>query len=132
MCAQLCQRGQFVEAAAPFGRIDVNLNETSCHDVLLARLPVVALGDAVDGPVHVLAEAVLGARPLDGGDDVITEPAPAAGPIGRLSARQRFHWLVAPRSTVIQTSAVHSGLCEEPGAALEHLMKCMVLPVEEG
>lgn len=56
----------------------------------------------------------------------------AAGPIGRLSARQRFHWLVAPRSTVIQTSAVHSGLCEEPGAALEHLMKRMVLPVEEG
>lgn len=56
----------------------------------------------------------------------------AAGPIGRLTARQRFHWLVAPRSTVIQTSAVHSGLCEEPDAALEHLMKRMVLPVVEG
>jgi hypothetical protein len=50
-----------------------------------------------------------------------------AGPIGQLSARQRFHWLVAPRSTVIQTSAVHSGLCGEPHAALEHLMQRMVL-----
>lgn len=51
---------------------------------------------------------------------------PAAGPIGRLAARQRFHWLVAPRSTVIQTSAVHSGLCDDPAAALEHLMNRMV------
>lgn len=51
---------------------------------------------------------------------------PAAGPIGRLAARQRFHWLVAPRSTVIQTSAVHSGLCDDPAAALEHLMRRMV------
>jgi hypothetical protein len=55
----------------------------------------------------------------------------AAGPIGRLSARQRFHWLVAPRSTIIQTSAVHSGLCEDPDAALLHLMQRMVLPVKE-
>jgi hypothetical protein len=58
----------------------------------------------------------------------------AAGPIGKLSARQRFHWLVAPRSTIIQTSAVHSGLCEDPHAALAHLMQRMVLlcdPQEE-
>jgi hypothetical protein len=55
----------------------------------------------------------------------------AAGPIGRLSARQRFHWLVAPRSTIIQTSAVHSGLCEDPDAALLHLMQRMVLPMKE-
>ena len=51
-----------------------------------------------------------------------------AGPIGRLPARQRFHWLVAPRSTIIQTSSVHSGLCEDPEAALAHLMRTMVLP----
>jgi hypothetical protein len=50
----------------------------------------------------------------------------AAGAIGRLPQRQRFHWLVAPRSTVVQTSAVHSGLAEEPEAALEHLVACMV------
>jgi hypothetical protein len=50
-----------------------------------------------------------------------------AGPIGKLTARQRFHWLVAPRSTIIQTSAAHSGLCEDPQAALAHLMERMVL-----
>ena len=50
----------------------------------------------------------------------------AAGPIGRLSARERFHWLVAPRSTMIQTSAVHTGRCENPAAALEHLLETMV------
>ncbi|HEY6126065.1 MAG TPA: DUF3037 domain-containing protein, partial [Steroidobacteraceae bacterium] len=35
----------------------------------------------------------------------------AAGAIGALTTRQRFHWLVAPRSTIIQMSAVHSGFC---------------------
>jgi Protein of unknown function (DUF3037) len=51
---------------------------------------------------------------------------PAAGAIGKLSARERFHWLVAPRSTMIQTSAVHTGRCEDPAAALEHLLKTIV------
>lgn len=54
----------------------------------------------------------------------------AGGPIGRLSQKERFHWLVAPRSTIIQTGPVHSGLCEDPAAALEHLMDRMVRPPE--
>lgn len=49
-----------------------------------------------------------------------------AGDIGRLSARERFHWLAAPRSTIVQTSPVHTGQCAEPAAALEHLMQTMV------
>jgi Protein of unknown function (DUF3037) len=49
-----------------------------------------------------------------------------SGPIGALSRRERFHWLVAPRSTVLQVSPVHSGLCDDPGRALEHLMDRMV------
>lgn len=49
-----------------------------------------------------------------------------AGPIGRLSQRERFHWLVAPRSTIIQTSPAHSGRCDDPAAALEHLLDTMV------
>jgi hypothetical protein len=60
---------------------------------------------------------------------VICRGDAAAGPIGRLTQRQRFHWLVAPRSTVIQTSAVHGGLCAgDPAAVLAHLMQRMVLP----
>jgi len=48
------------------------------------------------------------------------------GPIGRLSRRERFDWLVAPRSTIIQTSKVHTGRCSDPVALLEHLLKTMV------
>lgn len=51
---------------------------------------------------------------------------PAAGPIGKLTPRERFHWLVAPRSTIIQTSPVHSGRCQDPAAALDHLVRTMV------
>ena len=50
-----------------------------------------------------------------------------AGIIGQLSQSERFHWLVSPRSTIIQTSPVHSGLCTDPAATLEHLLKTMVL-----
>jgi hypothetical protein len=53
--------------------------------------------------------------------------SPDAGPIGRLSLRERFHWLVAPRSTIIQVSPVHSGLCESPDRALDELFRQMVL-----
>jgi Protein of unknown function (DUF3037) len=51
---------------------------------------------------------------------------PDSGPIGRLSPRERFHWLVAPRSTIIQTSRVHSGRCTEPGPVSERLLDKMV------
>ena len=51
---------------------------------------------------------------------------PAAGPIGSLSPRDRFRWLVSPRSTVIQTSSVHTGRTADPTAAIEHLLRTMV------
>ena len=46
-----------------------------------------------------------------------------AGPIASLSQRERFHWLSSPRSTIIQPSPVHTGICDEPGAVLERLTK---------
>jgi hypothetical protein len=49
-----------------------------------------------------------------------------AGPIGALPARNRFRWLVAPRSTIIQPSAVHTGRTADPAACLEHLMDRVV------
>ncbi len=52
--------------------------------------------------------------------------SPDAGPIGRLSRRERFHWLVAPRSTIIQVSPVHTGLCDSPERAIEDLFRRMV------
>lgn len=52
---------------------------------------------------------------------------PDGGPIGKLSLRERFHWLVAPRSTIIQVSPVHTGLCDTPDLALDKLFEKMVL-----
>src|SRR5687767_8353368 len=49
-----------------------------------------------------------------------------AGPIGQLPQRARFHWLVAPRSTIIQCSPVHLGRCHNPEAFIEHLLDTMV------
>lgn len=51
---------------------------------------------------------------------------PGGGPIGALPARGRFRWLVSPRSTVIQTSEVHTGRTGDPAAALERLFNTMV------
>jgi hypothetical protein len=56
----------------------------------------------------------------------ICEGGAQAGPIGLLPQRSRFHWLVAPRSTVIQTSPVHTGFCEDGERVLEHLLRTMV------
>jgi len=56
----------------------------------------------------------------------ICEGGADAGPIGRLTKRERFHWLVAPRSTIVQVSPVHVGLCEEPEKALEEIFGKMV------
>ena len=44
------------------------------------------------------------------------------GPIGALAMAERFHWLVAPHNTVIQSGPVHSGLCDDPALALAHLL----------
>ena len=51
-----------------------------------------------------------------------------AGPIGRLSQRERFHWLIAPRSATIQISPAHTGYCRNQTAVLEHLLDTMVRP----
>lgn len=52
---------------------------------------------------------------------------PSAGPIAKLSRRERFQWLVAPRSTIIQVSPVHSGMCESPETALDEIFRRLVL-----
>ena len=58
----------------------------------------------------------------------VAEGDPAAGPLARLSPSERFGWLAAASSTVIQPSAVHTGLTDDPVATLEHLFASLVLP----
>ena len=50
----------------------------------------------------------------------------AAGPHAHLSASERFHWLTAPRSTVIQLSPVHSGICDDPDDEADRLFARLV------
>lgn len=54
--------------------------------------------------------------------DAFARAAAGEGPIGSLPLRERWSWLVAPRSTILQTSAPHAGLCDEPERALEALL----------
>ena len=51
-----------------------------------------------------------------------------AGPIAALDTTARFHWLVAPSSTIIQPSAVHTGVCSDPAAELDKLFDALVAP----
>jgi hypothetical protein len=85
--------------------------------VTLPRDRLLALDPAVD---WALVQSHLEAIPrvCRGGSD--------AGPIGELPQRARFHWLVAPRSTIIQMSPPHSGVHEDLDAALESLFEKLV------
>ena len=50
------------------------------------------------------------------------------GPVALLPASERFHWLTAPRSDVLQCSPVHEGLCDDPAAELDALYTLYVRP----
>ena len=51
---------------------------------------------------------------------------PAGGPIAALEPSERFHWLTAPSSTIVQASPVHTGLTADPAAELDHLFATLV------
>lgn len=53
--------------------------------------------------------------------------APGSGPIGKLAPAERFRWLTATRSTMVQASKVHPGFCSDPAQALERLFGQLVL-----
>jgi hypothetical protein len=101
-----------------------------CHDreLLAARIELDeerlrALAPDVDLPlVRRHLEAI----------ERICAGGPAAGPIGQLPLRERWHWLVAPRSTILQFSAPHTGLCEAPEEWLERLLDRVVRPARRG
>lgn len=79
----------------------------------LAALDPDADGDEVARHLDVLAAVAAG-------------DAAAAGTVASLPDSERFHWLVAPSSTIIQPSAVHTGLTEDAAAALDTLFTKLV------
>jgi hypothetical protein len=56
----------------------------------------------------------------------VAEGDPGAGPIAALPPSDRFGWLAAPSSTIIQPSPIHTGLCEDPAATLDGLFRTLV------
>jgi hypothetical protein len=59
--------------------------------------------------------------------ELICKGAPEGGSIGQLEMASRFRWLVASRSTIIQSSETHPGLCHDPEKVLEDLYQLYVL-----
>jgi hypothetical protein len=118
---------------------------------ILRVVPRVERGEFINAGVvlYCQAERFLGARvhldpdrlmALDPGADLeavrahleaarsVCSGGPEAGSVGGLPLGERFGWLVAPRSTVVQPSPVHTGLTDDPEAELERLLGSMVLP----
>jgi hypothetical protein len=85
--------------------------------VALDRARLAALSPGADP--ELVAERLQTVERVAAGD-------PDAGPIARLEPSERFSWLVAPASTVIQPSPVHTGLCNDPERMLEHLFTRLV------
>ncbi len=57
---------------------------------------------------------------------LVTDGKAEGGPIAQLPLAERFRWLAAPRSTILQCSAVHTGICTDPEATLERLFHSYV------
>jgi hypothetical protein len=111
------ERGEFVNVGA--------IVSSDAESYLAARFAVdearlLALDPRIDlNAIHTALAAI----------SAVCGGGAAAGPIGKLSLRERFHWLVAPRSTIIQTSAVHTGRCDDLDGALDRLLARMVRPL---
>jgi hypothetical protein len=108
------ERGELINAGA--------IVSCPTQRYLAARIALDAARLAALWPAVDLAdvEAALALIPLIAAGD------PRGGPIAALPRGERFHWLVAPRSAVIQTSPVHTGLCDDPGGALDQLIERLV------
>jgi hypothetical protein len=108
------ERGEFVNAGII---ISCDVERILEARIELDEAALLALDAGVDLDV---VRSALAAIPA------ICAGGPDAGAIGKLSARERFHWLVSPKSTIVQTSPVHTGQCSDIGAALGHLMNRMI------
>ena len=133
--------------AAVLAKLEQLNADSSVHGILVEQ----PLPDQIDKEliVNTVAPAkdVDGANPVNlgrlvGGDESfvpataqaviemlerIAAGDPGAGPIAALEAPARFHWLVAPSSTTIQSSPVHCGLTAEPAVTLDRLFDRLVL-----
>jgi hypothetical protein len=112
------ERGEFINAGVVLYCQEARFLGARVH---LDPERLQALDPRLD-PETVLAHLEVACRVCAGG--------PQAGAVGLMPPVHRFGWLVAPRSTVVQPSPVHTGLAEDPEEAIEHLLRVMVCPPE--
>ncbi len=91
----------------------LELRLLSDPEVLRARVP--------DVDIDLLTRYLAAYERIGRGD-------PEGGPMALIPPSERFHWLTAPRSDVLQSSAVHEGVCDDPAQALEELYQSYVRP----
>ena len=86
--------------------------KTALDEAALAALAPRCVADDVRAHLATLERVAAGAED--------------AGPIAALPPSERFHWLTAPSSTIVQSSAVHTGLTSDPAGELDHLFERLV------
>lgn len=114
------ERGEFINAGVVLYCQKARFLEARVH---LDYKRLRTLAPRLD-PKTVLAHLDVARRVCAGG--------PGAGAVGLLPPVQRFGWLAAPRSTVVQPSPVHTGIADDPREAIERLLRVMVLPPQGG
>jgi hypothetical protein len=113
-CVPRVDRQEFLNVGVVLYGQDTRFLRAACH-VVPERLK--ALGPEVDpDDINAHLETIAA---ICRGDE-------SGGPAALLTERQRFDWLAAPRSTVVQPGPVHSGLTNDPAAELEHLLDRLV------
>jgi hypothetical protein len=108
------ERGERINVGIILSCVDDDFLESRIE---VDRARLLALDPALDVESVEAALATIPAVCAGGAD---------AGPIGAMPPRERFRWLVSPRSTVVQMSPVHTGRASDPTAAIERLMDTMV------
>ncbi len=114
------ERGEFVNAGVI---LSCDVERVLCAAVELDETALLAIDPAVDLPMVRRGLAAMAA--VCAGFDL-------PGELGLMTPRQRFHWLVATRSTMLQTSPVHAGRGTDLAAALQQLMDRLVRRGEMG
>jgi hypothetical protein len=108
------ERGEFLNAGVI---LSCDVERILKAEICLDEAALLALDSQVDLDLVRLSLAAIPA---------VCAGGQGAGALGRLSTRERFHWLVAPKSALVQTSPVHTGRCEDLNGALSNLMAKMI------
>jgi hypothetical protein len=91
--------------------------------VYCASLRFLRCSTAIDGDRLRALDPALDLEVLADALRSMCQACDGSGPMAQSTIGQRFRWLTAPRSTILQTSPAHTGLTEDPAAALDHLMR---------